>query len=331
MPDRTHGNGDFEETVRRSVAWMRERREAEARIGDLAARDPEFIARGLILLAQREHTRLHRELRERFGFTAAWGREGLVCRFDEPKRVPKTPEQAARWTDLLVHLIAHAWAVREMRRAAEYHPDPDRARVVCNAFLDAMRQMPALYGAFAEADFRPAVREHAAAVLAAWTRSHLRRSWNPRLRRALQSEGWERELVNAAYLAWRRLDPGAPMKRSTRFRDATPWLKQRDGRRPKAPGPPDFVNLVSAVLGGRDIAPEEPDEPKELELAQFANREQMLQDARDTGLTPREMELYEFYLEHPNATYRQAAEHFGRSIGWAKKLKSRIDKTLGAV
>ncbi len=240
MPDRTHGNGDFEEAVRRGVGWMRERHEAEDRIAGLAVRDPEFIARGLILLAQREHTRLRRELRERFGFTAVWGREGLVCRFDEPKRLPKTPELAAHWTDLLVHLIAFAWAVREMRHAAEYHPDPDRARVVCNAYLDAMREMPALYGALAEADFRPAVREHTAAVLAAWTRSHLRQSWNPRLRRALQGEGWERELVNAAYLAWRHLDPEASMKRSTRFRDATPWLKQRDGRRPKAPGPPDF-------------------------------------------------------------------------------------------
>ncbi len=77
------------------------------------------------------------------------------------------------------------------------------------------------------------------------------------------------------------------------------------------------MNLVSAVLEVREIAPKEPDKPKELELAQFAHREQMLQEARDTGLTPREMELYEFYLEHPNATYRQAAKHFGHSLGTA--------------
>lgn len=96
---------EFEEAVRRGVAWTRDRREAEERIAGLARRDPEFIARGLILLAQREHGRLRRELRERFGFTAVWGREGLVCRFDGPKRLPKTREQAARWTDLLVHLI----------------------------------------------------------------------------------------------------------------------------------------------------------------------------------------------------------------------------------
>lgn len=255
-----------------------------------------------------------------------------MCRFDGPKRLPKTPEQAARWCDLLVHLIAFAWAVREMRRAAEYHPEPDRARMVCNAYSDAMREMPALYGAFAEAGFQTAVSEHAAAVLAAWARSHLRQSWNPRLRRTLQDEGWERELVNAAHLALRHLDPDAPMKRSTRFRDATPWLKQKDGRRPKAPGPPDFINMVSAALQGRDVTkkPESPMDVEEIELARFANREEMVRQAGAAGLTPREMDLYEFYLDNPNATHQQAADGIGASVGTVKKLKNRIKNTIGA-
>ena len=82
-----------------------------------------------------------------------------------------------------------------MRAVAAYHPEPDRARQVVNAFLDALRESPAVYAALAEAGFEPMVREYAAAMLAAWTRSHVHMGFNPRMMKALGGEGWEDELL----------------------------------------------------------------------------------------------------------------------------------------
>jgi hypothetical protein len=262
------------ELVRRGVELMRERRESEHVIADLAKRNPETIAKGLIVLTRVERGRLHSELRVGFGFTLSHGDVGYVCRFERSR--PRTPGEAARWVDLFVHAVAFEGALRAMHAAAEYHPEPDRGHQVVNAFLDAIREAPgALYGALAEAGFEPAVREYGAAMLAAWTRSHLHSDLNPTLRRALRGEGWENELVNAAALAWADRDPAAPFERGTRFRDTLP--RQADGRRRKAPGPPDLVNLTSRALEGREIGPEKTDEePEEIVLASFADREKML-------------------------------------------------------
>ena len=298
------------------------RRESERVIADLAEQDSELIAKGLILLARQERDRLGRELRERFRFVLSRREGGYVLRFEGGR--PRTPEQATRWVDLFVHAVAFEGALRAMRAVATYYPEPDRARMVCNAFLDVMRDAPgALYGAIAEASFEPAVGEYAEAMRAAWARSHLHKGFSPQLRRALGGEDWEIELMGATRLAWAKRDPDAPLKRGTRFRDMLP--RQKDGRRQRAPGP-DFVNEVSKVLEGRSTG--EKPEPKEIELALFSElekvRETALRRGREAGLPPREMQLVEVLASNPGITNRAAGELLGIAEGTVKSMKHRI-------
>lgn len=324
--------------IQQGVERMRKRRKADVKVARLAARDPENIAKGLILLAQREHDRLQRGLREQFGFSVTRGEAGgrLPLKFDRPERLPRTRETAALWTDAVVRMLSYGEAVRVMHHAQAYFPERDRARKVCAAFADAMREAPgALYGGLWHAPgMEPAVTEYAAAMLAAWTRGHLRADVNPELRKVLTADGWENELINAVRLAWAERDPGLPLKHPTRFRDSVP-PKKAGGRRRRWDAPPDLVNLTSAALQGKDITTKkELDEPMEIALAGFSERElekvreAALEKGRRAGLPPREMELYEFFVRHEKATKRQAADHFGITVNTVKKLKKRIKKTL---
>lgn len=70
---------------------------------------------------------------------------------------------------------------------------------------------------------------------------------------------------------------------------------------------------------------------EETELATFANREALLQKARDAGLTPREYELFEFFIENPTARNADAARALGVAEGTVKSLKNRIKNRIDAV
>jgi hypothetical protein len=158
--------------------------------------------------------------------------------------------------------------------------------MVCNTFSDVMRETPAVYAAFAncQEDYAPGAREYASAMLAAWARSYIKSyagtKGHPGPKAALKGPNWEIELISAALVAWRELDPDSPIKRSTRFRDRLREQeekeegRQKGGKRPKPPGPPDFVNLVDRFLSGRNSGQET--KSPEHEFATFAEREALL-------------------------------------------------------
>jgi hypothetical protein len=255
---------------------MRARRRAEQELAEAAREYPEMAAMEMPVFARTERDRLRQELQEIFGFSVSQEGTSFRCRFVEPERRPKTTDEAAKWIDAVVVLVGFEMALDGMWLAALYSPPLDRARMICHSFSDVMRETPAVYAAFAnyQEEYAPGAKEYASAMLAAWVRSHLRAY--QRTKPALEGPNWEIELVSAALLGWQELRPDSPIKRSTRFRD---WLRtlgemQKDGRRKKAPGPPDFVNLVDSVLFGRDSR--QKTRPPELEFVSFAEREALL-------------------------------------------------------
>ncbi len=73
------------------------------------------------------------------------------------------------------------------------------------------------------------------------------------------------------------------------------------------------------------------------ELAAFAERELLLKNAREAGLTPREQELFRLVLGDPKRFFRssklnaaEAAREMGVATGTVKSLWARIKKTLAA-
>jgi DNA-binding CsgD family transcriptional regulator len=64
------------------------------------------------------------------------------------------------------------------------------------------------------------------------------------------------------------------------------------------------------------------------ELATFAEREALLRRASDARLTPREHELFEFFLDIPSARNADAARALDIAVGTVKSFKSRIAKRL---
>src|SRR5215210_7451638 len=70
--------------------------------------------------------------------------------------------------------------------------------------------------------------------------------------------------------------------------------------------------------------------PPEAELTTFAAREAALKRAHDVGLTPRERELFTFFVENPQAKNAEAARALGMAEGTVSSLKSRIRKALHA-
>ena len=153
----------------------------------------------------------------------------------------------------------------------------DRPRRVVHAFTDAFERTPVYYFAFAaDEGSDPFVREYASAMAAGWARTYLKAFPGSKIEEVLKGEGWASELVNATFLAWRDLTPDSPIKSGTRFRDTLP--KQRGGRRQRAPGPPDYINLVSRFLERRDGRPETGS--PELEFATFAEREVAIESSR---------------------------------------------------
>lgn len=339
-PEGTQSERDraFEDLVRAGVARMKERRKEVRKVGELAKKDPYLTAKWLLHYAAKERDRLRRELRGGFSFTAVWEQNGFRCRFSKPGRRPRTPEQAARWTDALVYLAGYVWALRAMHQAAANTPrfDLDRPKAVCNAYLYALDQAPAIYAALAEYGGLPsAVREYASVMLAAWTRSQIRAFNGSKVAGALKDASWASDLVNSAALAWSFRRAGEPIKRSVQFRDSA-GLKQKDGKRQRVPGAgPDYINLVSRALEGKDIEPKKADaspetEPPEIEAARFADREKALQRGRDAGLPPREMQVYELVVENPARPNREIADKLGITPEHVRAAKSRIRKNLSA-
>ena len=306
---------------------MRTRLRAEREIAEVARVYPQMAAEEMLVFARTEQDRLRRQLLETFGFSVSREGSGFRCRFVSPKRRPKTPEKSAEWIDAVVALVGFEMALDGMLLAA-YFPPPDQARMVCNAFSDVMRETPAAYAAFAncQEEYAPGAREYASAMLAAWARSYLKSY--PATKAALEGPGWENELVKAALLAWQDLDPDSPIKRGTRFRDTLE--KQTDGRRQKAPGSPDFINLVDKHLTGRDRWQHA--ESPERELATFAEheREALLRRGREVGLPPREYQYLKLWAGNPRITYSEAASELGISKGTAKKLKHNFINSLRA-
>jgi len=309
---------------------MRARRRAEEKLAEAAREYPEMAAREMLVFARTERDRLRRQLLNTFGFAVSRQGAAFRCQFATPERRPRTPEEAARWIDTVVALAGFEMALDRMWLGASSFPPKDRARMICNAFSDVMRETPAVYAAFAncEEKYAPGAREYASAMLAAWARSHL--NSHQGIKAALEGPNRETEFVSAALMAWRELGPDSPIVRSTRFRD---WLRehgemQKDGRRKKAPGPPSFVNLVDRFLSGRSSG--QKTKSPEHELATFAEREALLRLGREAGLPPKEMQLLKLLASNPGISNPEAARELNIALGTAKSLKHRIKKSLGA-
>jgi DNA-binding CsgD family transcriptional regulator len=321
---------EFERAVENAVGRMRERRQAEQKVSELARRDPETTARGLIVFAVQERNRLRHELRERFGFSVFREGQGFRCAFDSPENVPQTPERKARWLDALIALFGFEIALGWMHHASAYFPEPDRARKVCHAFEDAVKQSPALYNAFAaDPESDSWTREYAASVAAAWARSHLKKFPGSATETKLRGGDWASELANAASLAWADRGPDVPVKRSTRFRDTLP--PQSDGRRQKAPGR-DLINLVDRYLRGEDVKQQE---PIEIALGEFGDQAWRVRLVRErasaAGLTPRERELAELMAREPELGERKLARKLGVARRSIRTMQKRIkDRNLAS-
>jgi DNA-binding CsgD family transcriptional regulator len=326
----SRSQGHLRQAVRQGIARMKERRQAEQTLAEAAREYPEMAAKEMLVFARTERDRLRRQLLETFGFSVSRDRSGFRCRFAAPKRRPRNLEEAATWLDAVVALVGFEMALDGMWLAGAYFPPSDRARMISNAFSDVMRETPAVYGAFAncEEKYAPGAREYASAMLAAWTRSHLKRY--PTTKAALEGPGWENELVSAAILAFQELDEldeldsDAQIKRGTRFRDTLP--RQVDGRRQRASGEPDLINRLDRILSGR-ISGQQPKSP-EHELARFAEREALLRRGREVGLPPREYEYLKLLAANPRISYSEAARELKIAKGTAKKFKHNIMKSL---
>jgi DNA-binding CsgD family transcriptional regulator len=80
----------------------------------------------------------------------------------------------------------------------------------------------------------------------------------------------------------------------------------------------------------RRIEKHEAPRSPESELTTFAAREAALKIARTAGLTPRERELFKFFVENPKAKNGEAARALGIAEGTVRSLKSKIKKALDA-
>jgi DNA-binding CsgD family transcriptional regulator len=317
----------FEDLVREGVARMKARGKAERQVTELARQYSDIVARELIMFARCERVRLRHELEVQFGFTAIREQEHLRCRFASPQRAPRTVDQKMWWVDAVVALSGFELAQEAMFGAAAYFPWPDQPRKVCDAFSDVMLEAPAAYNAFAASQlFDQPVRAYTSAMAAAWARSHLRKFPGSRMKEILEGEDWAQELANATSLAWQELGPDSPIKRTTRFRDTLE--RQKDGRRQKAPGPPDFVNLVDRFLSGRETR--QGKVSRELEFATFFDREALLRRGREAGLPPREYQYLKLWAAKPRISYSAAASKLRISKGAVKRLKHNVMNTLRA-
>lgn len=314
---------EFNEMMDSAIAILRERRETTELFRELAQEDPESAARVVTTSAVEERARIRRELMSRFGTELCREEKAFRYRLVVPDREPKRSQEAVALVDLMATLTGWEMAWEAMSAAAAFFPASDRAQKVCDAFVDVFEQLPAAYNFFALEGSNEFVKEYATAVVTAWVRSNLKTHGGNLA--ALKDKNWQKRLASAAFRAWEELGSDSPMKRSTRYRDTLP--KTADGRRRKAKGPQTYINLTDAILSnrGRKAA----DTP-ELELARFAEREAALRRGREVGLPPREMEVFKFFVENLGAKNREAADHFGISVGAIKKIKNRIKNTLGA-
>jgi hypothetical protein len=322
--------GHLRQMVREGVARMKDRRLAEQTLAEAAREYPEMAAMEMLVFARTERDRLRQELQETFGFSVNREGAGFRCRFASPEHRPGTSEEAARWIDAVVALAGFEMALDRIWLAASSFPPPDRARMICNAFSDVMRETPAVYAAFADCqeEYALGAREYASAMHAAWARSHLQSHQG--IRAPLEGPNREVEFVSAALMAWRELAPDSPIVRSTRFRD---WLRehremQKDGRRKKAPGPPSFVNLVDRFLSDRSSG--QKTKSPEHELATFAEREALLRLGRKAGLPPREMQLLELFTSKPGISNPEAARaRDRRGDGQEPQAQDQEDARVG--
>jgi hypothetical protein len=195
------------------------------------------------------------------------------------------------------------------------------ARLVCAAFLLAWKDMPGMMAATVEA-FQKAVPHLAnetglAEFLTGYLATHTSMRTNRRLRAGIAERREEGETL------FERLLKELPA-------EALPGY----GEKPPAWG--DLMDLRSEVarrLEKRDAPPA----PDLRDLAQFADREELLKRGREAGLPPREYELFglvmgdpERFLRNGKLNHGKAAREMNLAEGTIKSLWSRIRKTLVA-
>jgi DNA-binding CsgD family transcriptional regulator len=90
----------------------------------------------------------------------------------------------------------------------------------------------------------------------------------------------------------------------------------------------DLMDVRTEAARRLEKAHPQPNVQDRQELATFAAREAALKKSRLAGLTPREHELFKFFLENPGAKNAEAARELGVAEGTVRSLKSRIKRTL---
>ena len=70
--------------------------------------------------------------------------------------------------------------------------------------------------------------------------------------------------------------------------------------------------------------------PQERELAEFADREKLLQLAKAVQLGPQELQVFKLFIENPSLKYREIADQLGMSTNQVGVIKTRIKRKLAA-
>jgi hypothetical protein len=188
------------------------------------------------------------------------------------------------------------------------------ARLVCAAFLLALREIAGMIAATIEA-FQKAVPDLAneaglAEFLTGYLATHISMETNLRLRAGIDERREEGERRFA------RLLRELPAEASAAYAERLPaWG--------------DLMDLRTEVARRLEKREVQSDKKELTELAAFADRETLLKLAKGARLSAQELEVFELCIANPGVSYREIAERLGmKSTSQVGVVKHRIKRKL---
>ena len=188
------------------------------------------------------------------------------------------------------------------------------ARLVCAAFLLALREIAGMIAATIEA-FQKAVPHLAnetglAEFLTGYLATHISMETNLRLRAGIDERREEGERRFA------RLLRELPAEASAAYAERLPaWG--------------DLMDLRTEVARRLEKREAQSDKKELTELAAFADRETLLKLAKGARLSAQELEVFELCTANPGVSYREIAERLGmKSTSQVGVVKHRIKRKL---
>jgi O6-methylguanine-DNA--protein-cysteine methyltransferase len=185
------------------------------------------------------------------------------------------------------------------------------ARLVCAAFLLALRDVAGMIAATIEA-FQKAVANEAglAEFLTGYLATHISMETNLRLRAGIDERREEGERRFA------RLLRELPAEASAAYAERLPaWG--------------DLMDLRTEVARRLEKREAQSNKKELTELAAFADRETLLKLAKGARLSAQELEVFELCTANPGVSYREIAERLGmKSTSQVGVVKHRIKRKL---